>query len=102
MLVKIDCISAFKSEAFSSLSAISDKVSATIVFKTKLQPAIEAEDGTILNSNLFPVNANGEVLFLSVASFGSGGNVFTPIVNSLEDIELVAGPFSICSSTSSN
>ncbi|NOW27184.1 hypothetical protein DFH82_001660 [Clostridium saccharobutylicum] len=44
---------------------------------------------------MFPVNANGEVLFLSVASFGRAGNVFTPIVNLLEDLELVAGPFSI-------
>ena len=44
--VNIAWISPFKSLAFSSLSAISDKVSATIVFNTKLHPEIVAEDGT--------------------------------------------------------
>ena len=55
------------------------------------------EEPTILNSNLLPVNAKGEVLFLSVASFGSGGRVVTPIVNSPPCFELFAPPFSICS-----
>ena len=34
---------------------------------------------SILNSNLLPVNANGEVLFLSVASLGNMGDSGTPI-----------------------
>ena len=39
------------------------------------QTALEqlAEDPTALSSNLFPVNANGEVLFLSVLSMNSPG-----------------------------
>ena len=35
--------------------------------------AMEALDPTILNSNLFPVNAKGEVRFRSVVSFGNLG-----------------------------
>ena len=37
-----------------------------------------ADEGTILNSNLFPVNANGDVLFLSVESLGSFGRELIP------------------------
>ena len=66
---------------FSSLSANSESTSATIALRTKFGPDIEPDDGHILNSNLFPVNANGEVLFLSVASLGRAGNVETPILN---------------------
>ena len=32
-----------------------------------------ADEPTALNSNLFPVNANGDVLFLSVLSIRSSG-----------------------------
>lgn len=39
---------------------------------------IDWELPTILNSNLFPVNANGDVLFLSVLSNGIFGNESTP------------------------
>ena len=39
---------------------------------------IDWELPTILNSNLLPVNANGEVLFLSVLSSGIFGNESTP------------------------
>ena len=36
------------------------------------------EDPNILNSNLLPVKAKGEVLFLSVESFKIIGNMSTP------------------------
>ena len=42
-------------------------------------PEIEKAEPSIRNSNLFPVNANGEVLFLSVVSLGILGNADTPI-----------------------
>ena len=40
----------------------------------RLEPAL-------LNSNLLPVNANGDVLFLSVVSFGKFGREDTPTLN---------------------
>src|SRR5690606_7290029 len=47
--------------------------SATIAFKTVMELAQLDEDPTALNSNLLPVNANGEVRFRSVLSrFNSG------------------------------
>ena len=39
-----------------------------MVFKTVIAADELAEDPTALNSNLLPVKANGEVLFLSVLS----------------------------------
>jgi hypothetical protein len=39
-----------------------------IVFKTIIAEEQFAEEPTALNSNLLPVKANGEVLFLSVLS----------------------------------
>jgi len=59
-------------------SANSLRIDATIVFITVFGFAIDADDPTILNSNLFPVNAIGEVLFLSVESLGTAGSEFTP------------------------
>ena len=50
-----------------------------MVFSTKLGAEIDADEGTSLNSNLLPVKANGEVLFLSVESFVNRGNVDTPV-----------------------
>ena len=47
---------------------------ATIVFKVVIETAQFAEEPTALNSNLFPVKANGEVLFLSVLSNKTSGN----------------------------
>ena len=65
------------SVAFSSLSAYSDRTFPTIAFITAAVVAgVELEPG-ILNSNLFPVNANGEVLFLSPASILNVGNTST-------------------------
>ena len=42
---------------------------------TVLGLAMESAEPTIRNSNLFPVNAKGEVLLRSVASFGRSGRV---------------------------
>ena len=44
-----------------------------MVFKIKVGVAGEALEPGIRNSNLFPVKANGEVLFLSEISFGIFG-----------------------------
>ncbi len=46
---------------------------ATIAFKVVIEVAQLAEEPTALNSNLFPVKANGEVLFLSVLSNNTSG-----------------------------
>ena len=48
-------------------------VSAIIPFIVVIAPAQFAAEPTALNSNLFPVNANGEVRFLSVLSSISSG-----------------------------
>ena len=55
------------------LGVTSAILSAVIVFKTVLGKEADTLDPSILNSNLFPVKATGEVLFLSVASFGIYG-----------------------------
>ena len=49
---------------------------------SRLAQEIEADEPSILNSNLLPVKANGEVLFLSVVSFGNFGRTWTPIFRS--------------------
>lgn len=54
------------SESTSSLNFLS--CSETITFKTVMALAQLADDPTALNSNLLPVKAKGEVLFLSVLS----------------------------------
>src|ERR1035437_10466408 len=41
-------------------------------------PAHDIADPTILNSNLFPVKAKGDVLFLSELSLGKEGSASTP------------------------
>ena len=52
--------------------------SATIVFKMVIGAAEFAEEPTALNSNLFPVKANGEVLFRSVLSNINDGILLIP------------------------
>ena len=47
---------------------------ATIVFKVVIETAQFADEPTALNSNLFPVKAKGDVLFLSVLSNKTSGN----------------------------
>ena len=83
-----------KSSAFSRISAAWHNVSATIVFNTMLGSAMDAEEPTIRNSNLLPVNANGDVLLRSVASLLNLGTVDTPVSSWLPSRLLVASPFS--------
>ena len=52
--------------------------SATIVFKTVIGAAELADEPTARNSNLFPVKANGEVLFRSVLSKIKEGILLIP------------------------
>ena len=70
--------SSWKLSAVSRMSANCLRDSATAVLRTVLQSAMELDEPTIRNSNLFPVNAKGEVLFLSVVSFGSFGRISVP------------------------
>ena len=74
------CTARSKSSAFSSTSHASANASATIVLSTTFGPAMESRDPTIRNSNLLPVNANGDVLLRSVASFVKSGSVSTPVL----------------------
>ena len=53
--------------------------SATAVFSIMFAHAIDSEEPSIRNSNLFPVNAKGEVLFRSVVSLLKSGRTVTPI-----------------------
>ena len=67
--------------AFSNLSAYSERTFATIVLiAAPVVAGVELDPG-ILNSNLFPVKANGDVLFLSPASLSNAGNTSTPNFN---------------------
>ena len=75
---------------------------ATIVLSTVFTPAIDIDEATILNSNLLPVNAKGEVLFLSVASKKRFGRLCTPISSFLPCLLEVASPVSIICSTRSS
>ena len=61
-----------------------------------------AEEPTARNSNLLPVNANGEVRLRSVASFGSTGSEVTPSSSDPPFLEAEAAPFASCSITSSS
>ena len=64
---------------FSNLSAIFFSSSATATFKAVLVSAIEILDATILNSNLLPVKAKGEVRLRSVESLKIIGRLWIPI-----------------------
>ena len=64
-----------KSEAFSNSSANSCNISATMELRIVLAGPIDIEEATIRNSNLLPVNAKGDVRFLSVASLEKLGRV---------------------------
>ena len=90
-----------KSSAFSKTSHASANASATIVLSTTFDWAMESWEPTIRNSNLLPVNANGDVRLRSVASFMKSGSVLTPVSNFLPEILCVASPVLIsCESTS--
>ena len=49
------------------------------VLRMVLGPAIDWLEPRLRNSNLFPVNASGEVRFRSVVSFGMAGSTSTPM-----------------------
>ena len=68
-----------KSSLDSRISANFSSSSAITAFNTMLHPAILELDPGILNSNLFPVNANGEVRLRSVESLGNFGRTVAPI-----------------------
>ncbi len=63
-----------------------------MVFNTTLGEDTESEEPTIRNSNLLPVNANGEVRFLSVASLSRSGRMATPVFKVPPCLEWVASP----------
>ena len=89
---------ALKSSAPSSSSAYWRRDSATAVFSTILALAMDMDDPTIRNSNLFPVNAKGDVLLRSVASCGKRGSTCTPTFMSRFSPALYSSPFSMASS----
>ena len=74
------------------MSAASLNASAAMVFNTTFGEEMESEEPTIRNSNLLPVKANGDVLFLSVASLNKSGSVLTPVFNVPPTLEWVASP----------
>ncbi len=89
--------------ACSRMSAASQKASATIAFSVVFGLAMESALPTIRNSNLLPVKAKGDVLFLSVASFWKSGRVLTPVKSLPPSLTEVASPVSIsCVTTSSS
>ena len=87
---------------FSNSSAISIISCAKIAFKIVFGPATDCEEPAARNSNLFPVNANGEVLFLSVLSFEKVGTTSTPVLNLSFSFSFVSSPVTIISTKLSN
>ena len=78
------------------------KASAAMVFSATFGPAIDWAEPTILNSNLLPVKAKGEVLFRSVLSLGMTGRVSTPTLMKLVAPGVIFCPFEIFSRISVN
>lgn len=70
--------SLLKSADPSSASANCASSSATIVLSTTFGPEMENAEPSMRNSNLLPVNANGDVRLRSVVSFGKRGRMCTP------------------------
>ena len=66
--------------ACSNTSAKRAMASATTVFITIFASAMDCALPGIRNSNLLPVNANGEVRFLSVLSAFTRGMASTPML----------------------
>ena len=52
-----------------------------MTFRIVFGPATDCAEPTARNSNLFPVNANGDVLLRSVVSFENVGTTATPVLN---------------------
>ena len=89
--------------SFSKYSQYSFSTSATIVFRTNIGVAGEALEPGILNSNLFPVKAIGEVLFLSDISLGILDIFLSIVISSRWELELLLKfVFSIFSKISSS
>ena len=87
--------------SFSSLVTISSIASATIVLSTVAGNEMLWLEPSARNSNLLPVNANGDVRLRSPACLGSAGSVFTPSPSRPPDLLVLAAPaFSIWSNTS--
>ena len=63
----------------SSWSASASIASATIVFSTVFGSASDIEEPSARNSNLLPVNANGDVRLRSPPCSGSRGSTDAPI-----------------------
>ena len=59
-------------------SVSSPSASATAALSSTIGKAIDADDPTARNSNLLPVNANGDVRLRSVLSFSISGSRATP------------------------
>ena len=87
-------MSKFSGPAASRRSAASQNASATMALMAVVGLPMESEDPTIRNSNLFPVKANGEVRFLSVASICRSGTVDTPVRRVLPSRQERASPVS--------
>ena len=89
--------------SFSKYSPYSFNISATIVFSTNIGVAGEALEPGILNSNLFPVKAIGEVLFLSEISLGILEIFLSTVISLRCELELLLKfTLSIFSKISSN
>ena len=84
-----------KSSALLNTSTAFSNCSAIIALRTVFTSPIVFDEATILNSNLLPVNANGDVLFLSVGSFSSFGSFLIPKSISPDERLDVASPFLI-------
>ena len=72
-----------------------------MVFNTMFGPAMLNAEPKERNSNLLPVKANGEVLFLSVVSLGNLGSADKPI-SKVDALEVAHFPSMVQSTTSVN
>ena len=97
-MIKFSLIYFFKSSLkffeFSNVILASLNFFATIVLMTVIGIAHESLEPTILNSNLFPVNAKGEVLFLSATSLYKSRRPVALCLIVPMDFEKVATPSS--------
>src|SRR4029078_2058604 len=79
----------------SSLSQSMSIASATIVFSTVFGSASDSPDPSARISNLFPVNANGDVRLRSPPCIGSGGRTGVPRPRNEPGVAGSPSPFSI-------
>lgn len=74
-------------------SARLSRLSATIVLRTAAGKEIDWAEPTVRNSNLFPVNAKGDVRFRSVVSLPTMGNEEIPRSMISLSVAFVTVPF---------